>query len=80
MSLNHVSDEVLFDMVKKNRRSVIGYIAHGKSAAEPFHIALMTLEIFEKELRDRGFDPTDKRFGRDIIGELVTAKMEELNV
>lgn len=77
-SLTELTDEQLFKLLRSTKSGVLKAIDHGAAYAPSFHIGISVLEIFEKEVRRRGFDPSDeKKFGRDIIGELVAEKIKE---
>jgi hypothetical protein len=38
---------------------------------------MMVLEILEKEVKRRGGNPSDKKYGRDIIGEIIQTQIKE---
>lgn len=76
-NLDHVSDENLFTLLHRTKDGVIRAMDEGTQQAQPFHVGVMMLEIFEKELRKRGFDPSDEVFGRDVIGEIIAIKLED---
>ena len=79
-SLTELTDDQLFKLLRSTKSGVLKAIGHGEATAQSFHIGVSVLEIFEREVRRRGFDPSDeKRFGRDIIGELVQEKIKEAN-
>lgn len=42
------------------------------------NIQIAVMEQFEVELRKRGYDVTDSAFGRDVLGEIIEAKLKEL--
>jgi hypothetical protein len=75
--VERVSDADLRTLVLSTKSGILKAIDRGRQSAEPFYMGVQVLEIFEKELRRRGFDPTDKAFGRDIIGEIVQVKLED---
>lgn len=75
--LEHVSTEDLTTVVKKTKAGILRAIDHHKEHAQSFHIGITVLEVLEKELRVRGEDPSDSKFGRDIIGEIIQTRIDE---
>lgn len=72
-----MTDEELFSLVARTKKAIIRYVDHGEQAAQPFHLSVMMLEVFEKELKARGFDPSDEAFGVDIIGKIIEMRLED---
>lgn len=77
-NLEHVGTEEIITLLHSTKTGIFRAIDKGAAGAVGFHLGVMTLEIFERELRRRGLDPSDeKKFGRDIIGEMVQEKLKE---
>jgi hypothetical protein len=76
-NLDHVSDEELVTVIHSTKGGILRAIDHHQEHAQSFHLGMMVLEILEKEVKRRGGNPSDKKYGRDIIGEIIQTQIKE---
>ena len=77
-SLERLTNEELAKLVHSTKKGIFRAIDHHETEGTGFHIGISVLEIFERELRRRGLDPSDQKvYGRDIIGELIAERLKE---
>lgn len=77
-SLECLTDEELAKLVHSTKKGIFRAIDHHDTMGASFHIGVSVLEVFERELRRRGLNPSDeKTYGRDIIGEIIAERLKE---
>jgi hypothetical protein len=76
-SLERLTNEQLAQLVHSTKQGIFRAIDHRDTLGASFHIGVSVLEIFERELRKRGLDPSDEKvYGRDIIGEIIAERLK----
>lgn len=79
-NLHLMNDEQLTERVRRLKTHIVKSVDLGRAATTEFDVSITTLQVYEQELRLRGYDPSDTdRFGVDVIGRLIQLKLEEVN-
>ena len=76
-SLEMLTEADLVKLVHSTKKGIFRAIDHHSTMSETFHVGVAILEVFEKEIRRRGLDPSDEKvYGRDIIGEIIAERIK----
>lgn len=76
-NLADMTDEEVIEKALLTKKKVERAFDFALAHTSAFQANLRILEILEKEMRSRGYDPQDEdKFGRDIIGEIISYKWD----
>ena len=76
MSLTNIPDVGLENLAKNIKNGLLKAIDNPE--VETFWISLNTLQIIEAEIIRRGGNPSDPKFGHDLMAEIAAIKAETM--